>query len=259
MPIGAAARPMNIDRNSSTPSYVQVAEYLKLQILAGTYLPGSRLPAEAELIRQSQLSRVTVRKGLGLLEVGGWIVRKQGLGAFVRGTINQELSSAQTITEVMVEGGITPRIKMLSFAAVTPAVDVAAKLRPGANGQLLLVERLYLKKNEPIALVQTYLPLALRDHARLLTRDQLPPETTYTILEKRAGLELKEARHTIRAARADAKDAECLDLRPGDPILILERLTYGQDGSAVEYTRFHYHPDRYEFSLVLPRHHTQPL
>jgi DNA-binding GntR family transcriptional regulator len=116
---------MNIDRNSSTPSYVQVAEYLRLQILAGNYLPGSRIPAEAELIRQSKLSRVTVRKGLGLLEAGGWIVRKQGLGAFVRETINQELSSAQTITEVMVERGITPRIKMLSFAAVTPPAGAA--------------------------------------------------------------------------------------------------------------------------------------
>ena len=79
---------MKIDRGSSIPSYVQIAEQLKAEILSGNLVPGSRLPAESELINSSKLSRITVRKGLELLVDEGWIVRKQGLGSFVRGAVD---------------------------------------------------------------------------------------------------------------------------------------------------------------------------
>lgn len=249
----AAARPINVDRNSGIPSYVQIANHLKSEILSGRLPVGARLPPENELVDRAKLSRVTVRKGLEILENEGWVVRKQGLGTFVRSAISQELSSVQTITEVLLAKGITPRVKVLSFGAVRPPEKVRSAMRLNDKEQLLLVERLYMNGDEPIALLRTFLPLSFREEADLLRSEDAPPETTYTILEQRLGLQLKGASHSIRASKADRMAAAGLGLKVGDPVLVLDRVTYATDGRPLEYTMLHYHWQRYEFSVMVPR------
>lgn len=244
---------MKIDRASSTPSYVQLAAQLKAEITAGTFSPGSRLPTETELVNQSQLSRITVRRGLELLEKEGWVVRRQGLGTFVRDAIRHDLSSVQTLTEVLLGQGITPRIEVLSYGAVRPPEPVRQALRLNENEQLLLVKRLYCNGSEPVALVFVYLPLSVRDHADVLRSTEVPTETTYTIWEQKLGIRLRGASHTIHAARANDEDAAALNVNPGDPILVLDRITYAEDGRPLEYITFHYHWERYKLSVMVPR------
>ena len=54
---------------------------IRSAILAGHYRPGDRLPTERELARQFEVSRVTVRDALRILEAGGLIeVRTGGQG-----------------------------------------------------------------------------------------------------------------------------------------------------------------------------------
>lgn len=244
---------LRIDRTRSVPSYVQLAEQLRARITAGDFRPGARLPAERELISASRLSRITVRQGLALLEREGWLERKQGLGTFARYPIDQELGSAQTITEVLLEQGITPEIEVLSFDAVVPPPPVRQALRLSQGERLLLVKRLYCYQRQPIALIYIYLPLAVAEEAEILRRATVPTDTTYTIWEDRLGVQLKEARHVIRAGAASREVARALRVKVGAPILILERITYADDGRALEYILFHYHAERYEFSAMLPR------
>lgn len=52
-------------------------------IADGAYPPGSRLPSEHALIKRYELSRSTVRKALGDLELAGLVTREQGRGSFV--------------------------------------------------------------------------------------------------------------------------------------------------------------------------------
>ena len=244
---------MKIDKSSSTPSYLQVANQLKQEILGGAFEPGTRLPTEAELVSRSKLSRITVRKGIEVLENEGWVVRKQGLGTFVRNAINQELASVQTITEVLLAKGITPRVKVLSFGEVSPPEHVRTALRLKDNKKLLLIERLFLNRDEPVARLLLYLPLSLREHADLLRSEGVPTETTYTIWEKKIGVRIKGASYTIRAAKGDRRDAKYLGVKTGDPILVLDRITIAEDGHPLDFTMFHYHWERYEFSVMLPR------
>ena len=86
-----------------------------------------RLPAESELIHGSNLSRVTIRKGLEVLENEGLVERKQGLGTFVKNPIRQELSRAYTITEVLLSKGIKPQIKVISFGVTQPPTSSVAR------------------------------------------------------------------------------------------------------------------------------------
>lgn len=244
---------MKLDRTSTLPSYIQLANHLREQIHTGTFGAGSQLPTEAELVVRSKLSRITVRRGLEILEREGLVVKRQGLGTFVRNPIRQELSSVRTMTEVLLEKGITPRIKVLNFGETIPPEEVRISMRLEPEERLLLVERLYFDEDEPIALVRIYLPLSIRAEADPLRRADTPVETTYRIWEKKVGIRLKSARYAIRAARAEEHEAEALALAIGDPVLIVDRVTFGEDGRPLEHLVFHHRPERYEFTISVPR------
>jgi GntR family transcriptional regulator len=245
---------IKIDRSISVPAYVQFADQLKSKILAGT-LDG-RLPPEVELVQRSKLSRITIRKGLDVLKKAGLVEQKQGLGTFVRRTINQELSQVRTITEVLLAKGIIPRIKVISFGPVTPPENVARALKLEPKQKLLLAKRLYLDGDEPVALLHIFLPLSVRAEADVLRSAEFTTETTYTIWE-RIGVDIADATHTIRAGRADKDDAAALGVEKGDPVLILDRVTYAKDGRPLEYVMYHYHWQRFEFSVTAPRINSQ--
>jgi GntR family transcriptional regulator len=83
-------------------------------------------------------------------------------------------------------------------------------------------------------------------------------ESTYTMWEKRLGVRIAKATHEIHAAGASLDVAAALNLPLGSPILVLERTSYGDDGKALEVVEFHYRPERYRFSVTLPRSMPEP-
>jgi len=64
--------------------YKNLARALFLQLVAGKYAVGDRLPAERELANEHQVSRPTVREAVIALEVQGLIEVRVGSGAYVR-------------------------------------------------------------------------------------------------------------------------------------------------------------------------------
>lgn len=72
-----------LDRSSFVPLYYQLQEVLKEAIESGVWLPGDRLPSEAELARHYDVSRVVVRQALAILEDDRQISRIRGKGTFV--------------------------------------------------------------------------------------------------------------------------------------------------------------------------------
>jgi GntR family transcriptional regulator len=65
------------------PKYAQLREALLAAIQDGHWKPGSKLPPEGQLVRDTPFSLGTVQKALNSLVEEGIIVRRQGLGSFV--------------------------------------------------------------------------------------------------------------------------------------------------------------------------------
>src|SRR4051794_628514 len=77
-PTGLVINPVSTERVSDL-----IAERLTAAIREGTLKPGDRLPTEAELAREFQVGRTSVREGLQKLRAHGLIESRKGLGAFV--------------------------------------------------------------------------------------------------------------------------------------------------------------------------------
>src|SRR5919197_5696505 len=61
-----------------------LAEELVADIVAGTYAPGSKLPAENELAELASVSRLTVREAIRILRSKSVLRVQHGVGTFVR-------------------------------------------------------------------------------------------------------------------------------------------------------------------------------
>lgn len=72
-----------IDRQSKTPVYLQIANWLKESIRTGSLPKGTRLPATRALAAELGLSRITVQNAYALLESDGLIITREGSGTFV--------------------------------------------------------------------------------------------------------------------------------------------------------------------------------
>lgn len=80
--------------------YEQTAESIREKILLGEFPTGSKLPSEAELLKQySSISRGTLREAMRMLAQEGLIERRQGTGSFVLYQQRRPISSPSEYRE----------------------------------------------------------------------------------------------------------------------------------------------------------------
>ncbi len=74
---------MEFSFDNDRPIYMQLINQMEKHIIAGTILPGDRLPSVRELAAMSQVNPNTVQKALGELENLGLIYTERTNGKFV--------------------------------------------------------------------------------------------------------------------------------------------------------------------------------
>ncbi len=73
-----------IDKTSAMPLYVQLKQELKEKILKGDWKEGEKIPTEFDLMKTYKVSRATVRSAIDSLVLEGYLVKKHGVGTFVK-------------------------------------------------------------------------------------------------------------------------------------------------------------------------------
>src|SRR5580698_1234208 len=80
----------------------QISSQLEMEISAGKYSAGARLPSEIQLVNQFGVSRPTVARALRDLELKGLIERRAGSGTFV--SSNQQRLNSTRVLGLLVPG-----------------------------------------------------------------------------------------------------------------------------------------------------------
>lgn len=91
-----------IDREVPIPAYYQLKKLIKEQIQNGQLQPGDKVPTEAELCEQYNLSRTPVRQALQELVFEGLLIRTPGRGTFVADASAPNLRPGSTSTRLRI-------------------------------------------------------------------------------------------------------------------------------------------------------------
>lgn len=236
-----------LDKRNSIPLHLQVRNFLRNEILKGTYT--EKIPPEYDLMDRFSVSRATIRRAIRTLIEEGVLESRQGLGTFVAvRPIEEWLGNLSTFFDIVDEMGMQPNIKVLSQGMVAAPQD-AAKIFGAA--EVYETNRLRLANDTPVVLEKQYYPLEIG--AKLAEYD-LNNVSTYDILETKLGVNLWEAKQTIAAIMPTAAEKKLLNLT-AEPCcaLLSKRLVTDPDGHPVEYEKSIYRSDMYAFRINLTR------
>ncbi|HEY6017806.1 MAG TPA: GntR family transcriptional regulator [Gaiellaceae bacterium] len=250
-----ASLPPLLDREAALPLYAQLRDALLREVKDGGLQPGDRFPTEAAIRERYRVSRATIRQALADLEAGGVIRKVQGLGTFVAVPKIRHVPLLTSFTELASSQGFTPSHRVLSSSTEQAPAEVAAELGLADGAPCRFLRRLFLADGEAVGLAETWLPAAaLGGHDELFERERLDQGSMYEALQSEPiGLVLDRAVETISPGAVDAQSAGLLGCEPGAPVLLIRRLTFTPDGSAVEATRLVFVGDRYEYRVELHR------
>lgn len=238
-------------RRPRVPLYLQLKEAIWEQIEAGRLTPGDPLPSERELSVKYGISRMTCRQAIGELVAEGVLYRQRGKGTFVANPkISQGLLALTGFTEDMTARGLTPGAILLDVRETPATPRVVDMLDLQIDRTVVQIERLRTANGQPMALEACHLPArlcpGLADAAGLTG-------SLYRLLKEEYGFELARARESLEAVLASRTEAVRLGVKPGAPLLLIERISYDRAGRPVEYVRSLYRGDRYRFNAELIR------
>jgi GntR family transcriptional regulator len=250
---------LGLDRSSPIPLYYQLREALKERLDEGRLRPGDPFPTEAEISRETGLSRMTVRHALEDLKAHGLLEGRRGSRTVVGpGTAREGLHSdrapltggaLRSFTEIFGESGHRVGGSVLSKSLVDPPESVARRLGSGGNGKVLEVRRVRHLDGEPVSLETSYYPEPV---ASLLLPVDLGDRSVYEIL-RRAGIDPHEAVETLELGLMTPYEAKVLGSRAGVPVALCRRVTVDPSGRPVEFTKVVYRGDRQKLTVRLRR------
>jgi len=224
---------------------------LKERITSGALPPGQRLPSEPSLATLHGLSRVTIRRALDGLAREGLITRQPGSGTFVThpGSPPPVVADLSNMLAHLVAMGRATRVKLLSFAYLTPPAAVATALQLRSDERVQHSLRVRYLDDTPFSFLSTYVPERI---GVTYSESDLVATPLLELLE-RSGVGAAKAQQTISATLASPDVAEALDVEIGSALLSLTRVVLGADGQGIEYLSALYRPDRHAFRMEMVR------
>jgi GntR family transcriptional regulator len=239
---------VELRRRAEPAAYVQIEEELAERIRTGMLRPGDRIPPERELAEQMQVSRMTVRQALGRLADRGLLVRERGRGTFVsEPKLIQSLSRLNGFYDQMVRQGILPSSRLLSGEQVLASAAVAQVLDLRIAEPLYKVVRLRLGGGVPLALETSFFPARLVPG--LLDYD-LERHSIYRLMERYDARPVR-ATQSLEPVPARDQEADALEVLPGSPLMLVERIAWDTQDRPVEYAKDIYRGDRSRFVAEL--------
>lgn len=232
-------------RPGNAAAYLRIAQTLREQIERGELRPQDPLAPERELCVSHGVSRMTVRRALGLLESEGLLYRDGARGTFVAeprvqirlGSFSAELARA----------GHSPSAEVIWAREEVADGVVALGLGVPKGHAVFSLRRLRRSNGEPLALENTYYRVDLLPG--FLQRDL----SGSLWEEMKAGYGISPARSTatLEVVVLDPEATEQLGSRSGAGGLKLTRRTENAEGLCVEFAIDIYRAER--VSLVIDR------
>ncbi len=215
------------------PLYQQVKDALLARLGNGEWQPGTVLPSEMQLAEQFAVSQGTVRKAIDSLAADNLVVRRQGRGTYV--ATHLETVAQFRFLKIRPNQGEArqPESKILSIDRLRAPAQVASALGLRPAEQAYLIKRLLSFDGSPVVLDLIWLS-AQRFRGLSLERLTRYKGPLYGLFEAEFKTRMIRCEERLRALPAQPAEAEVFGIKVGEPLLVVERVSYGYDDEAVE-------------------------
>jgi GntR family transcriptional regulator len=234
------------------PRYLSAAKALEEELRNGALDAGDRLPAERELCRRLQVSRVTIRRALAELRDRGLIESAGSRGWFVAATSVGETNVLVGFTDMARARGLHPSSRVLESATRPSTLQEAEQLSLAPGAPIFQLRRLRFLDAVAVGLEVTRIPVAA---GPALVGTDFSQTSLYDEL-RAAGVIPTRADYDVQAVAADSDQATLLGVAPGAPLLCTQAVTFDQSARRIELSRSLFRGDRYRFCTTLfnPQH-----
>lgn len=229
--------------------YLKVIEKLKADIENGIYQEGAKLPSEFELSKQLGISRATLREALRILEDENVVIRKHGVGTFVRtrALFSSGIEELFSVTDMIERAGKKASTVFVSSVVIPAAEDLKNNFNLTDTDEINVVERVRTADGEPVVycidhIPTTYLPAAQHNYLSMLD-----------MLEKEAGKRIMYAVTNIEPLGFHERISEILECPEEAALLVLKQMHYDQNDDPVLYSCNYFRADKFNFTVVRKR------
>jgi GntR family transcriptional regulator len=245
---------MPIDQTSDRPVYRQIADELRSEIRSGVYPPGSQLPSESGLVERFGVTRVTVRRGLSVLQQEGLVDVVRGKGMFVPKpppVLALRTSRFSRAARRAGKGALAAEAEALGLSwrsedmgsgvidLPPEAAEVLGELRGAVKRRRMWVA------DVPTQLADSYLPLSI-DEAIGWSAGAQALGGVYGLLEQH-GFLITRFREELAGRLAAPEESVALQIPQGSHVITVVRHAIDQSGRVVEYFDSVVVPDRHRY------------
>lgn len=229
-----------------------VASTIKEKIANNEYSRAQKLPSEYDLSKEFGVSRLTIRKAIGLLISENVLVKDPGKGTYIL-TDNKKIESGkmglQGFTEVAQSAGRKPKTKVISLSKVNISLGVQEILNVGSTDSMVMLERLRFLDEKPMVLEK----IVMNEKYVTGFEQNDFTESLFALLEKR-GIKLSYSHQEIEAILVNDELSDFLKVAVGSPLLKIMSVTYTVDAKPVFYDTSYYRADKYTVKSTLMRY-----
>jgi GntR family transcriptional regulator len=213
------------------PLYVQVHDALAERIAKNVWKAGTAMPNEGDLAREFGVSTGTMRKALDLLESEHLVARVQGRGTFVNDPTTSDFASRFTNLRTSDGERLAREVTTAEISVGVASEKEREQLRLRAGDTVCRIRRIGCIGSQPVTVERASLPAVL--FPDLAKTSPLPENIAQ--LAFRFGILLGKAEERILIDAASAEVAEALQVAPGSPTLLLDRVVRSCNGQPVEW------------------------
>ena len=221
------------------PSYFKLQEELKKQIENTHWSPGEKIPPERKLAEVHGLSVGTVKKALLNLVNEGYLQRIQGKGTFVNGSRlrRENLRYYRLLRHFKDDQEADLSIKFIDIKKIEPEPQHIHYLNLHGRHKIYVMTRLFLIDDIPLIHCISYLPCNMFNKFEKVPASIFEKTTLYDAIEDLYGVTTVNNQQLYSSTTAHPENARVLDVKEGDPILLIEMLSFTYKNQVYEYRK----------------------
>ncbi|HFI0104387.1 TPA: UTRA domain-containing protein [Streptococcus suis] len=232
--------------------YKKVYADIKEKIEQNIWQANQEMPTENELMEIYSYSKDTIRKALSLLEMDGYIQKRQGRNSIIldHNLVRKPfVSELKTVSELNRSAHHQVQTQLTNLYIVQGQPEVMKELEVDEKTDLYRVSRIRTIDGERLEYEISYFDRRIVPYLS----KEIAESSIYQYLENDLGLEISHSRREISFRFATEEEKSLLDLSGYDMVVSVTSTTYLADGRPFQYGTITYRPDKVTFVSMAKR------